>query len=283
MPRPEAAALAAALALGACGGGDGAPSAPAAPTAEPTLAPTPEPPLSASCERLPLGSPDPRCRDEGTSFQGPVLDAIATLQAERPEYFQGEIVTNVGGYYAGLVRLLDRKGLCAGYDGEELSVKATNEFSEHYKVLASWGQIRRQYMGTCYPAAFPLARKAPAPSTAGCPLPPSVDVACGRPDPRFLSDVEAAIDQVLRQRPELFDLTQTAPGTDWPVVQSLEAYHAALVEALVARGFCGKSDGEEIQLKRANEFSEHYDVNLSDRYVRRGPGSFRGSCYPAAF
>jgi hypothetical protein len=33
----------------------------------------------------------------------------------------------------------------------------------------------------------------------------------------------------------------------------------------------------------SNEFSEHYDVNYQDKYVRRGDGSFRGSCHPAAF
>ena len=46
-----------ALALGQCGGGGkgDAPTVPAVPTAPPVAGPTPEPPLSASCERLPLG------------------------------------------------------------------------------------------------------------------------------------------------------------------------------------------------------------------------------------
>ena len=41
--------------------------------------------------------------------------------------------------------------------------------------------------------------------------------------------------------------------------------------------------GEEIQVKRTNEFSEHFDINYADVYVRRGPGTYRSSCYPAAF
>ena len=36
-------------------------------------------------------------------------------------------------------------------------------------------------------------------------------------------------------------------------------------------------------MKRTNDFSEHYDINYKDEYVRRGNGSYRGACYPAAF
>ena len=275
----------AALPLGTCGGGGkgGAPTAPVVPTTPPVPGPTPQPPLSASCERLPLGAANAPCRGESASFLGEVIDAIDTLKGERPEYFRGDTVVNRGGYYAGLIRVLDRSGLCAAYDGEELAVKNTNDFSDQYKVLTSWDEIRRTYMVTCTPAVFPLSRANPAPSPAGCALPPSSEVACGRPDPHFLGDVEAALDQVMKQKPELFDFGQTASGTDWPVVKDMPAYHLALVDTLTTKGYCGKFDGEEIQLKRSNELSEHYDVNLADRYVRRGPGSFRSSCYPAAF
>jgi hypothetical protein len=278
-----AAGVLAALALGRCGGGD-RPTAPAAPTAPPVTGPTPESPVSASCERLPLGSPTYTCRDEGAEFLGEVSDAIDALKVEHPAYFRdGDYVTNIGAYYVGLIRILDRRGLCAAYDGEELAVKRTNDYSEQYKVLTSWNQIRRTYMGTCTPAWFPVARSTPAPSPPGCSLPPSTEVACGRPDSLFLGDAEAAIEQVMKQKPELFDFEQTAPGSDWPLVKDLHAYQLAVVDALVGKGYCAKFDGEEIQVKRSNEFSEHYDVNLSDKYVRRGAGIFRGSCYPAAF
>lgn len=279
------AALVSTVLLGACGGGGGAPAptGPVAPAPPAPPSPTPEPPLSATCERLPLGSATYTCKDEASAFYGDVVDAIATLQRERPEYFRGDIVTNEGGYYAGLIRILDRSRLCAAFDGEELAVKSGPEYSEQFKVLTSWGQVRRDYMGVCFPAVFPLARAAPPPSPPGCPLPPSTFAACGWGDPRFLADVEAAIDRVLREEPELFDLEKTAPGSDWPLVRDLDAYQRAVVDALSAKGYCGLFDGEEVQVKRSNEFSEHYDLNLSDRYVRRGPGTFRGSCYPAAF
>ena len=283
--RRIAAVVTAALALVSCGGGrnDAAPTVPAVPTPTPVAGPTPQPPLSASCERLPLGAASAPCRGESPSFLREVVDAIGTLQSEHPEYFRGDTVVNLPGYYVGLIRILDREGLCAAYDGEELAVKSSNDFSDQYKVLTSWNEVRRAYRVTCTPAVFPLARANPAPSPAGCSLPPSSEVACGRTTPQFLDDVEAAVGQVLRQKPELFDFGRTASGTDWPLVKDMPAYHLAVVNALATKGYCGRFDGEEIQLKRSNETSEHYDVNYADRYVRRGPGIFRTSCYPAAF
>jgi hypothetical protein len=108
--------------------------------------------------RLPLGSPTYTCRDEGAEFLGDVTDAIDTLKSERPEFFRdGSSVTNLGGHYVGLIRILDRKGLCAAYDGEEIQVKRSNEWSEHYDVNLSDKYVRRgtgSFRGSCYPAAF---------------------------------------------------------------------------------------------------------------------------------
>jgi hypothetical protein len=273
------------VALPSCGGGGkgNTPTVPVVPAPTPAVVSTPEPPLAASCERLPLGTADAPCRGESASFLAEVSDAIDTLKNQHPEYFRGNTVLNLPGYYVGLIRILDREGLCAAYDGEELAVKNSNDFSDQYKVLTSWNEIRRSYMVTCTPAVFPLARSNPAPSPAGCSLAPSSEVACGRTSPQFLDDVEVAVDQILKQKPELFDFGQTASGTDWPFVKDMPAYHLAVVNALATKGYCGRFDGEEIQLTRSNELSEHFDINYADRYVRRGPGIFRTSCYPAAF
>ncbi len=277
--------MAAALLLlaGGCGGKGGGPTTPPAPITTPAATPTPEPPLSASCERLPLGSATYVCRDQPAEFLHPVLEAIATLRQEHPEIFDGNKIRNAGLYYVGLIRILDRSSLCAAFDGAELAVKNSNEFSEQYRIQTSWGEVRttNTYMGACFPAVFPLARGGSIPAPAGCPLPPSSEAACDRVDPQFLGDVEAAIDTVLQQHPELFDFSQTKG--DWPLVRDLGRYQSAVVDALLGRGFCARFDGEEIQMKRSNDFTEHYDVNYQDRYVRRGPGAYRGTCYPAAF
>jgi hypothetical protein len=283
---PVAVALVA-LALVTCGGsgksGGAGPTVPLDPTPKPVVAPTPEPPLSQSCARLPLGTDTYKCWEPGPTFLGEVSDAIDALKREHPEYFDGDFVTNLGGYYVGVIRNLDKQGICAGFDGEELAVKTSAEYNDQYKIITSRSQVRKFYIGTCFPAVFPLSLRTPAPSPAGCSLPPSSDVACGKPDPRFIAEMEGAITQVINSRPELFDTSKHAPGTDWPAIRDFAGYHAAVIDVLSKNGFCGKFDGEEIQLKRSNEFTEHYDINYSDQYVRRGAGIYRGACYPAAF
>ena len=77
--------------------------------------------------------------------------------------------------------------------------------------------------------------------------------------------MEGAISQVISTRPDLFDASKTAPGTDWPTIKDFAGYHAAVIDVLSRKGYCGKFDGEEIQLKRSNEFTEHYDINFSDQ------------------
>ena len=42
-------------------------------------------------------------------------------------------------------------------------------------------------------------------------------------------------------------------------------------------------DGEELVVKKVNDFSEHYDIFAGEGYIRRGPGAYRSSCFPAAF
>ena len=274
------------LGLAFCGGGDkggaATPVEPITPTATPPPAALAAEPLSASCERLPLGSAAHRCRDESPTFQTELEDSIKELKAQHPEYFDnGDIVNNVGGYIVGVIRNMDKKGVCAGYDGEELAVKINADYSDQYDILTSWNQVRQYYVGTCYPAVFPLNRITPGPSPAGCSLAPSVEVACGVPDSQFRGEVESAIEQVLAQKPELFDMSQSSNG--WPLVKDMEAYHAAVIQTLGQKGYCGKFDGEEIQVKGSNDFTEHFDINYADRYIRKGPGIFRGSCFPAAF
>jgi hypothetical protein len=120
------------------------------------------------------------------------------------------------------------------------------------------------------------------PAPAGCTLPPSTLIACGRPGSgNYLDDVLAAIQQEEKEHPELFDYSDTKNGQ--PLAKDPLAYQNGVVRLLAAKGYCAMFDGEEIVLKRTNDFSEHYDINLSDVYVRADPSIYRAACYPAAF
>jgi hypothetical protein len=279
--------------LSVCGGGGGAttangPTVPVTPTATPIPAPTAAPPLSTACTRLPAGNAAAACRTESATFQAEVDDAIRTLQVEQAPIFNDNEVLSVGQYYVGLIKILDRKGLCARFDGEELAVTNTHDFSDQYHVMASNRLVRigpQSYRVTCYPAALPLADGALPPPPAGCSLPSSHEVACSRDNSGgvYLDDVLAAIAQVQRDKPDLFDFTQVNPGTNSPKLKDLDGYLASVVQILAKQGYCAQVQ-EELQIKRgSNTFSEQYKIDYSYQYVRTGSGIYRSSCYPAAF
>lgn len=281
-----------ALALGHCGGGSGAgPTVPPTPpVTTPTPAPTPtsDPPISQSCTKLPAANPNVPCRPEASEYQEMVDQAIRTLQAEQSPIFDGDQVLSVGAYYVGLIKVLDRQGLCAETDGEELGVTNRASSNEQFDVLSAQNRVRlgpNSYRTTCTPSAIPVAQGALPPAQAGCPLPSSREIACGRePSGRYLGDVEAAVAQIQKDKPELFDFNDLAQGTGWPAVKDMKAYHQGVIDILVKKGYCAFDDGEELAVKTgSNTFSEQYDINFQDKYIRTGSGTYRASCYPAAF
>jgi hypothetical protein len=276
------------LTLTVCGGKDsGSPSQPNVPVASPTPTPvplpTPQPPLSASCAKLPAAAEKYTCRTERASFMNEVNEAIDTVKSEHPEAFDGDHIKNVGLYVIEVIKAFDRMGICADWDGEELGVATSHSFNDQYDILTAKSEVRRYFVGSCYPSVVPVDRKAPGGIPGGCNLPSSREISCGDPAARYYGDVAGAIDHLLETRPELFDFDDLARGTEWPRVKDTAAYYQAIIDILVAKGYCGLFDGEEIEVKRTNEFSEHYDVNYADQYVRTGPGIYRGACYPSAF
>jgi len=224
---------------------------------------------------------------EAAQFQNEVDQAIRTLQHERPEIFNGNYIQSIGSYYVGLIRILDKQGICAGYDGEELAVKTDNTFNEQYDVETSTGQVRFgpvSYRATCYPASFPRPPGPPIPPPAGCRLPSSDDIACGRDGTvgMYYDDVAAGVDEVLKERPELFDFTDLKQ--DLPYIKNLEAYANAVAEKVTQKGYCARWDGQELQVKKgSNEFSEQYAITHSLTHVRRDANMYRRRCFPAAF
>ena len=58
-----------------------------------------------------------------------------------------------------MIRNLEARGFCAGYDFTELQVKNSSSFSEQYDIMLGSGHIRRgtgAYRTTCSPPNFPL-------------------------------------------------------------------------------------------------------------------------------
>jgi hypothetical protein len=143
--------------------------------------------------------------------------------------------------------------------------------------------------------ATPAPAPNPTPEPGPAPPPPSAPSGscsvgrgsgdgadCPRTSPVFLGDVDRAIDVLVSQRPDLFD-TRDQRGAGGYAVRDEGEYHLGVVAILQSRGLCATFDGEEIAVKRTNDFSEQYDIILSDGHVRRGEGMYRATCRPAWF
>lgn len=266
------------------------PSAPA-PSAAPTAPPPPSPSLpgQASCSRIGLGTFNENCPRSGAHHSDHVELAIDEVLRQNPELFEdhplGKRVVSPGRFLVAMIESLDRMGLCADFDGEELQVKGTNDLNDQYHLITSNFILRRgdpAYRATCFPAAFPT----PAPPlhpTPGCSLAPSRSLTCTRENSQFLGDVDRAIDKVASEHPEVFDFTRVASATNWFKIVDNDRYFTLMVDAMKSFGYCAIYDGEELAVKNANGFNEQFDIYAFDGYIRRGDGSYRSTCYPATF
>jgi hypothetical protein len=112
---------------------------------------------------------------------------------------------------------------------------------------------------------------------------------CERRSPALLNDVEAAMDALVKQKPQIFDLNDEAsPGTRAYRVLDKNAFAEGLVFNLRAAGLCSERDGDDalletIKVKNASDFSEDFDVLLSSGHMRRGAGAYRQTCNPSSF
>ena len=125
-----------------------APTPPKTPTPLPTPLPTPPP---SQCN-LPSSTGvcvlAPEVRDLPQVFSGAVKRAQATA-AEN-----GFSPANESAYSAEVARLLRVDGFCAISDRDEVLVKGTNEFSEHYDIATSSGEVWTSIAAKCRPAFF---------------------------------------------------------------------------------------------------------------------------------
>jgi hypothetical protein len=121
------------------------------------------PPASQGCG-LPASRRD-TCFYDNSTFRPDVDRAIERVQREQPQLFDFSqangglsfLVRDVNRYHEAVVRALRDTGLCAIFDGEEVAVKNTNEFSDQYDIITAsdfvrWGD--GAYAATCRPARF---------------------------------------------------------------------------------------------------------------------------------
>ena len=143
------------------------------------------------------------------------------------------------------------------------------------------------------------AQPTPTPPTTGvgdsfnhasCPLGKGdVNAECGRRNEALLAEVETAMELLLQQKPQLFDLNdEYSPGSRAYKVVDREGYMEGLVANLRAAGLCSERDADDalqetIRVKDDPEFSEDYDVLLSSGHMRRGTGAYRQTCAPSSF
>jgi hypothetical protein len=281
LSRRPLAGVAVLLVMSCGGGGDvtapptDAPVAANTPTAAPTAAPTPQNGVRGC--NLPPVSGASGCSREEPRFLVQVDAAVSKLQRTRPDIFEGTYVRSPGQFYLGVIANLEADGFCAAFDGEEIQVKDSQDYSEQYHLMTSgryvrWGDVT--YRATCRPAAFPKA-EAPLPPRGDCSLPSSRSIACARETPKYLGHIQAAIDQLRREQPGLF-------RGDY--VLNPDQYYAGLVKILKdGKMKCAIFDGEEIAVKNDNNMSEQYHVMYSWGQIRSDEYSYRASCYPAAY
>lgn len=126
---------------------------------------------------------------------------------------------------------------------------------------------------------------APAPGGQSCPLPAGQwNENCSMQTQTFLSRVEAAIDEVVRTDPQVFNFNRTRGGCAncYQVVDPTR-YVNRVAQAITKNGVCGHYDGEELGVKSSNAFNDQFDILTSDMFIRRQAGSYRSTCRPAWF
>lgn len=131
------------------------------PAPQPTDPSTGPPPTASDACVLPPGDGNGvDCPREGRGAHLSAVEAaIGLVREHRAEWFTDDGSSVRPGrenpFRWDVVQELRARGLCAFFDGEEIAVKASNDFSEQFHILASDGRVRtgeQSYRATCRPA-----------------------------------------------------------------------------------------------------------------------------------
>jgi hypothetical protein len=288
-------------------GGNATPTAVAVNTATPAPTASPSPIPGLSCGLPPVGNNNPSCARRGNNSDmiEKVEVAISQLQASRPDIFSGDHIKDLASYRHGVTRNLEAMGLCVLWDADEIGVKFSNDFSEHFHIDTSSSNIQRGsgvYRLTCEPAAFPISGT-PIPPRGDCSLPSSIADGCGPTDTHLFADVmDATYSEIAKDRPELLGADGKVliyspadhTGNNRPIFKE---FNLEIAKRLRAKGFCVSIDETLINLKSSNDLSEWYepvhegppfperrnDHDPKTGFVQAANVGYQGICRPAVF
>ncbi len=125
----------------------------------------------------------------------------------------------------------------------------------------------------------------PPPNSAACSLPAGTGSGnnCPRTGESFLAEVDRAINLLVQQHPNLFDL-RDARGEGGYRVKDVRQFQEGVAANLRSMGLCAIADGgDEVAVKNTNAFNDQYDIVLSSGHIFRGAGSYAATCSPAWF
>ncbi|MBP6702144.1 MAG: hypothetical protein KBH14_11435 [Vicinamibacteria bacterium] len=280
-----------------------APSSPTVVTPGATPAPTPSvaqpsSSLPASCRNLPVATgTNAGCRMEPADFLRQVTDAVSAAQGatvtdpdsgERYALVQDGLIQSPNAYLKMVVETLDRQGVCAVWDGEELSVRTSSGYNELFDIITGTGSSWIKYMSTCTPATPLPAIVTPPVQDSECRLAPSRDTYCDRPASVHGGDVVSALDELIAQdrllaTPRIFNFSDRQAGIDqgFKVIDTA-LYFSEMRTKLRSRGHCSIRGGDdEVWVKKGtNRLSEHWDLLTASGHSLR---VMAAACHDAAF
>jgi hypothetical protein len=191
-------------------------------------------------------------------------------------------------YLKTVIDALDRRGICAVFDGEEINMRDGGGYNENWDIITAGGGSWVSYSVTCSPAQpIPALPPPPVQKAPDCRLPPSASIFCNHGPTNYDFEIFDAQDLVIaadraRPKPLVFDFNDrfsTALPYSYKIIND-PMYVSEMLSKLKAKGFCAIYDGDEFQIKRDNVYTEHFDMTRSDGYAIR---SYSSTCRDAAF
>lgn len=151
---------------------------------------------------------------------------------------------------------------------------------------------------SCGGSSTPTTSTTPPVTSAPAPAPTPTPVqgcSAGMGSTRFtcqgdlaglLPRLNAAIDKLIADRPQLFNLTDDPGGDRSYRILDVDAYYEGIIANLEAAGLCAQrdyADKDRIAIKEDASYSEAYYVVGRQTRILRGPQSYALTCTPANF